>query len=92
MNKRATRTVLVIALGAGLGYVTATFRTTTEHSALAAPAEELVSSSPNPLISTTTVSDCSSRANRGAMVALATTGLVTTGAAPPRLARSPTSW
>jgi len=80
VNKKTLQTLLVLGLGAGLGYFTAAGRIAPGKSVLAAPAQGATSAPSCEAVTPAVTGDCSSRANRGALITLAATGLVTTNA------------
>jgi arylsulfatase len=88
--KRATlRTLFILGLGAGLGYVAATVPIAPGKTVPAAPAEGAISAPSRPASSPAATGGCSDRANRAALMTLATTGLATTNAGAAQAEKKP---
>ncbi len=88
MNQRIFRTLIVLGLGAGLGYVAAAGRITPGHTVPSAAAQGAISAS-RPASSPAATGGSSDRANRAALITLATTGLVTTNTGAAQAAKKP---
>src|SRR5271157_377903 len=88
--KRATlRALFILGLGAGLGYVAATVPIAPGKTVSAAPAEGAISAPSRPASSPAATGGCSDRANRAALMTLATTGLATTNAGAAQAEKKP---
>src|SRR5271157_426564 len=88
--KRATlRALSILGLGAGLGYVAATVPIAPGKTVPAAPAEGAISAPSRPASSPAGTGGCSDRANRAALITLATTGLATTNAGAAQAEKKP---
>ena len=91
MKKMTVQTLLVLVLGVGMGYVAAAARFALTPSAMAASADDGARSGRTceGSLSAATTGNCSRRAGRSAMLAMATTGVVTTSACAAQAEKKP---